>query len=85
MNKERVKVNAIALIENVSEDKKLALYRNMRGKGIKLGKKVHHLPETIEVPVTLDNKGKIHFPVLLVYDEFRQIDLIQDFVEDQTL
>jgi len=32
------------------------MYRNMRGKKIKLGKKVYSLPETIEIPVTVDSK-----------------------------
>lgn len=26
----------------------------------------------------------LHFPVLLLYDEFMQTDFIQDWVEDQT-
>jgi alpha-galactosidase/6-phospho-beta-glucosidase family protein len=82
MKKERVRANEVSLINNVSEDKKMQLYRNIRGKGIKLGKKVHHLPEGIEIPVSVDKKGKLHFPVILVYDEFRQIDVVQDWVED---
>lgn len=75
----------MALITHVKEDKKMELYRNLRGKKIKLGKRVHSIPESIEAKISLDKKGLIHFPVILVYDEFMQIDLVQDWREDQTL
>lgn len=58
----------------------------MRGKKIKLGKQVHHLPEIVDVNITQESEvGKLHFPVLILYDEFMATDFIQDWCEDQTL
>jgi len=65
-------------------DKKLELYTNMRSKKIKVGKKVHHLPEIVDVTINIDKDGKLHFPVLILYDEYMQTDFIQDFCEDHT-
>jgi hypothetical protein len=38
----------------------------------------------VEQSITVDKKGKLHFPVLILYDEFMQTDFIQDWPEDQT-
>jgi len=57
----------------------------MRGKKIKIGKKVHFLPEIVEVSITEDSKSKLHFPVLILYDEFMATDFVQDWPEDSTL
>ena len=57
----------------------------MREKKIKLGKRIHYLPEIVEVNIELDSSGKLHFPVLILYDEFMASDFIQDFREDHTL
>lgn len=35
--------------------------------------------------ITVDSKGKLHFPVLLLYDEFMATDFIQDWPEDAKL
>lgn len=44
---------------------------------------MHGIPESIEANLTLDKKGKLHFPVILVFPEFHTIELIQDWPEDQ--
>jgi hypothetical protein len=69
----------------VKDDEKLAVYRSLRSKGVKIGKKCHHLPETVEMNINLDSKGKLHFPVLILYDEFMATDFIQDWPEDEKL
>lgn len=74
----------VTLINQGKEDEKLKVYRNLRGKHIKLGKAVHNLPQIVDQSITVDKKGKLHFPVLLLYDEFMQTDFIQDWVEDET-
>ena len=63
----------------------MAVYRSIREKGIKLGKRIHELPEVVDQHVKLDNRKKLHFPVLILYEEFMVTDFIQDFVEDDTL
>jgi len=63
----------------------MAVYRAIREKGIKLGKRVHELPEVVDQHVKLDNRKKLHFPALILYEEFMVTDFIQDFPEDETL
>lgn len=63
----------------------MAIYRAIRSHGIRLGKRVHALPEVVDQHVTLDKKKKLHFPVLLLYEEFMVTDFVQDFPEDDTL
>lgn len=36
------------LINQGKEDEKLAVYRNLRAKKVKLGKVVHHLPQVVD-------------------------------------
>ena len=62
----------------------MAVYKTIRDKGIKLGKRVHELPEVVDQHVKLDNRKKLHFPVLVLYEEFVVTDFIQDFIEDDT-
>ena len=69
----------------MKQDKKLEVYRNLRKKKCKIGKKVHHLPESVELQISEDDDGKLHFPVLLLYDEFMATDFIQDWQEDLIL
>jgi hypothetical protein len=52
------------------------IYKNMREKGIKIGKKVHNLPEIVDVNISIDKKGILHFPVLILYDEYMATDFI---------
>jgi len=57
----------------------------LREKKCKIGKKVHFLPEIVEISITVDSEGFIHFPVLLLYDEYMATDFIQDWREDLKL
>ena len=38
----------------------------------------------VDAKMSIDKKGLITFPVLLVYDEVMQVDLVQEWREDQT-
>jgi len=35
--------------------------------------------------VYLDDNGKLHWPVMFIYEEYAQIDFIEDFTEDSAL
>ena len=83
--KELQRVNEVCTMQSLAKDKKLSVYRNMRSKKIKLGKRVHFLPEIVEVSITEDKHGLLHFPVLILYDEYMATDFIQDWPEDSTL
>jgi len=54
----------------------MKVYRALRANKVKLGKALHDLPSMVEQSITLDKKGKLHFPVLLLYDEFMQTDFV---------
>lgn len=66
----------MACLQSQKEDKKIKVYRKLRENGAKMGKKVHYLPEDIDVQITLDDYGKLHFPVLVLYDEYMQTDFV---------
>jgi hypothetical protein len=83
--KEQDTIRQITLINQGKDDEKMKVYRALRANKIKLGKVVHHLPQMVDQSISLDKKGKLHFPVLILYDEFMQTDFIQDWCEDQTL
>jgi hypothetical protein len=74
--KENKRIDEVSTVQALAKDKKLAVYRNMRSKKIKIGKKVHFLPEIVEVSITEDSKSKLHFPVLILYDEFMATDFV---------
>ena len=82
---EVARVKKIELIHEAKEDKMMEVYRAIRAKGIKLGKKILEFPEIADFYVTLDKRGKLHFPVLILYDEYHVTDFIQDWVEDDRL
>ena len=73
------RVRKIEIIKEAKDDKMMQVYRALRSKGIKLGKKIHDLPEVVDHSVKLDKNGKLHFPVLILYDEFMVTDFIEDF------
>ena len=66
----------IELINEAKQDKMMEVYRAIRSKGIKLGKKILDFPEIADFHVKLDSRGKLHFPVLILYDEFHVTDFI---------
>jgi len=70
------KVKKIEIIKESRQDRMMAVYRAIRSKGIKLGKRIIDFAEVVDQHVTLDNKGKLHFPVLLLYEEFMVTDFI---------
>jgi hypothetical protein len=61
------------------------VYRNLRGKKVKLGKQIHYLPEIVEVAITEDSQNMLHFPVLILYDEYMATDFVQDWPEEISL
>lgn len=83
--KELQRIDEVSTMQILTKDKKMAVYRNMRAKKVKVGKKVHFLPEIVEVAIKEDNKGLLHFPVLILYEEYMVTDFIQDWPENSTL
>jgi hypothetical protein len=55
LDAEKIIIKEINTIKAVKEEKKLGIYRDIRDKKIKLGKKIHDLPEgDVNLQITLD-------------------------------
>ena len=80
LENEQVNIKQVETIQVGKKDKKMEIYRNLRQKKVKIGKKIHSLPEGgVDLQITQDKGGLLHFPVLLLYDEFMTTDFIQDW------
>mmetsp|Transcript_6918 Transcript_6918/g.6076 ORF Transcript_6918/g.6076 Transcript_6918/m.6076 type:complete len:371 (-) Transcript_6918:21-1133(-) len=77
--KEKKKMQEMALINQLEEAKMKKLYGEIKKYGIKIGKKLHFIPQDIGANLYIDDYNNLHFPVIILYDEFMQCDFIQDF------
>lgn len=77
--KEKKKMEEMALINKLEEAKMQQLFKEIKKYGIKIGKKLHFLPQDIGANLYIDDYNNLHFPVIILYDEFMQCDFIQDF------
>jgi hypothetical protein len=77
--KDTAKMNEMSLINKLEDAKKQKLFDRIKEYGIKIGKKLHFLPQDIGANLYIDDYNILHFPVILWYDEVMQCDFIQDF------
>lgn len=82
--KQKQKMNEMDLINKLEEAKKQKLFDEIRKYGIKIGQRLHHLPQDIGASLYIDDYNILHFPVIILYDEFMQCDFIQDFPSNST-
>lgn len=75
-SKEKKRIDEISTMQSLAQDKKYQVYKSLREKGVKIGKRIHYLPEIVEVNIWLDKEGFLHFPVLILYDEHMATDFI---------
>lgn len=73
-------------LENAKDKEKKvnSLEPEYEKRGIVVGNNVYNLQRQYEGQVFLDDEGKLHFPVLFLYEEHNQSDFVQDFHEDHT-
>eukprot|EP00826_Nyctotherus_ovalis_P051453 TRINITY_DN6428_c0_g4_i2.p1 TRINITY_DN6428_c0_g4~~TRINITY_DN6428_c0_g4_i2.p1 ORF type:complete len:344 (+),score=120.53 TRINITY_DN6428_c0_g4_i2:72-1103(+) len=67
------------------KSEKAQLISALRKKGLKIGERLHNLPQVLDAKITLDASGKLHFPALILYEESMQSDFIKDIPEDSKL
>ena len=81
LENEKKRAEALKPIETLAENKKLKVYRNMRSKKVKVGNKLNYIPDNVGVDfkIYVDEDEKLHFPVLILYDEYMATDFIQDW------
>jgi len=56
----------------------------MKEMGIKVGNKLEFLPDKVGSEVWITDGDVLHFPAILLYDEFMQSDVISDFPTNST-
>ena len=69
--KEKKCADEVDSIKNLKQEKKLEMYRHLRSKKVKIGKRLdmfENLPDHINLGISLDKEGKLHFPVFILYD-----------------
>ena len=69
--------------KNMKSEKQIAIYDALTNRGIKLRKQIHNIPPGVESEIYIDDESKVHFPLLIIYDEFNMTDYIQDFAENR--
>jgi len=68
--------------KNLENKEKLKLYDILTKRGIRLKPQLHKVPANVEANIYLDEERLIHFPILIVYEEFNGTDYIQDVDEN---
>lgn len=49
-----------------------------------MGEKIEYFPEKLGNGITAENEEILHFPVMFLYDEFMQSDVVNDFPTNTT-
>lgn len=65
----------------MKEDEKSMLYTLLTDRGIKLKQQYHNIPPNYEAKIFSDEDKILHFPVLIVYEEFNTTDYLRDVEE----
>lgn len=68
--------------KSMGNKEKLKLYDILTKRGIKLKPQIHNISQTYEAKIYIDDEDKLHFPILIIYEEFNMTDYIQDFQEN---
>jgi len=67
------------------KEKEQIIQKAMKDRNIKIGKRLQDIPDEFRGKTYLDADNYLHFPLLLLYDEYLQSDFIQDFHEMMSL
>ncbi len=65
------------LFKNLENQEKLKLYETLTLRGIKLKNQFHNIPKNFEGKIFIDDNNDLHFPFLIIYEEFNITDYIQ--------
>lgn len=82
INELEEKLEKIETFKNLENKEKLKLYDILTRRGIKIKPQLHKVPANVEANIYLDEDRLIHFPVLIIYEEFNMTDYIQDVDEN---
>ena len=69
--------------KEVHHKKSQVLLEEFEKRGIQMGKPLYDVQRQYEVDIHIDN-GELHWPVMLLYEEYNQSEFIKDFNENHT-
>jgi len=72
-------------IKKKEKSEKALLISALKKNGLKIGARLHNIPQILDAKICLDSKGKLHFPAIIMYEESMSCDFIKDIPEDSTL
>jgi hypothetical protein len=76
------RLEKLEVFKNMENNEMIKLYDVLSKKGIKVKKQIHNIPAHCEAKIYTDESGLLHFPVLIIYEEFNMTDYIQDLYEN---
>jgi hypothetical protein len=79
------KLQKMETFKNLENKEKIKLYDILTRRSIKIKPQVHKIPANVEASIYLDEDRLIHFPVLIIYEEFNMTDYIQDVDENSMI
>jgi tetratricopeptide (TPR) repeat protein len=96
LEREKIKAeNQIKALKEVEEKKKSLqteealknrkFNKTLNDKGIVIGQLLFEVQKRETSKPYVDEENKIHWPIMFIYEEYTQIDFIEDFAEDHTL
>ena len=73
------------MFKNMKNDERIILCNLLSERGIKLKKQYHSIPPNYEANIFCDQENILHFPVLIVYEEFNNTDYLRDVEENSMI
>eukprot|EP00027_Filamoeba_sp_ATCC50430_P002230 CAMPEP_0168550526 /NCGR_PEP_ID=MMETSP0413-20121227/5691_1 /TAXON_ID=136452 /ORGANISM="Filamoeba nolandi, Strain NC-AS-23-1" /LENGTH=341 /DNA_ID=CAMNT_0008581001 /DNA_START=35 /DNA_END=1060 /DNA_ORIENTATION=+ len=70
--------------KEVTTKKTHLLMEEFEKRGIQMGKPLYDVQRQYEVDIHVDEQGALHWPVMLLYEEYNQSEFIKDFNENHT-
>jgi len=67
----------LQLFQDLENQERLKLFETLTLRNIKLKPQYHKIPINYEGKIYLDSNNDLHFPFLIIYDEFNITDYIQ--------
>jgi len=81
----QLKIQNLEIFKNMKVEEKAIITKVLTQKGIKLKQQYHKIPTNYEAKIYLDEENILHFPVLIVYEEFNTTDYLRDVEENSMI
>jgi hypothetical protein len=76
------RLEKLEVFKNMENSEMIRLYDVLTKRSIKIKKQFHNIPAHCEAKIYTDDQGLLHFPILIIYEEFNMTDYIQDLDEN---